>query len=124
MKREDLLNFIINAVVFGLIFMLCSCKAGVQQFNSDEAWKNADDIIANIIVPQFPDKVFNIKDFGAKADGVSDNSDAFKKAITACNESGGGKVLVPEGEYLTGPIHLKSNVNLHLVKRFSLFISL
>ncbi|WP_026933065.1 glycosyl hydrolase family 28 protein [Christiangramia echinicola] len=114
MKKDSVINFIINAVVFGLIFMLASCKAGAQDFNSDEAWKKADDIIKNITVPEFPDRTFNVTDFGAKRDGVTDNTEAFKKAIAACNEQGGGKVLVPEGKYLTGPIHLKSNVNFHL----------
>lgn len=114
MKKDSVINFIINAVVFGLIFMLASCKAGAQDFNSDEAWKKAEDIIKNITVPEFPDRTFNVTDFGAKPDGITDNTEAFKKAIAACNEQGGGKVLVPEGKYLTGPIHLKSNVNFHL----------
>lgn len=116
MKKDSVINFIINAVVFGLIFMLASCKAGAQDFNSDEAWKKADEIIKNITVPEFPDRTFNVTDFGAKPDGITDNTEAFKKAIAACNEQGGGKVLVPEGKYLTGPIHLKSNVNFHLAE--------
>lgn len=116
MKREPIINFIINAVVFGLIFMLASCKAGAQEFNSDNAWRKADEIIKNIIVPEFPDRTFNVSEFGAVADGVTDNTEAFKKAISACNAQGGGKVLVPAGKYLTGPIHLKSNVNFHLAE--------
>ncbi len=116
MKRDSIFDMIINAIVFGLIFLLGSCKTANQDFNTDKAWENADNIIANIVVPTFPDRVFDIMDYGGNADGVTDNTEAFKKAIAACNESGGGKVLVPEGKYLTGPIHLKSNVNLHLVK--------
>lgn len=81
---------------------------------SEKAWKNADEIIENIKVPQFKDTVFNVKDFGAVADGDTNNTEAFADAIRACSESGGGKVLVPEGKYLTGPIHLKSNVNFHI----------
>lgn len=116
MKKESIVNFIINAVVFGLIFMLASCKVGAQDFNSDQAWKKADDIINNITVPDFPDRTFNVSEFGAKPDGVTDNTEAFKNAIIACNAQGGGKVLVPAGKYLTGPIHLRSNVNFHLVE--------
>lgn len=116
MKKETILNFIINALVFGLIFMLASCKAGAQDFNSDEAWQKADEIIKNITVPEFPDRTFEVSDFGAVADGVTDNTEAFKKAISACNAQGGGKVLVPSGKYVTGPIHLKSNVNFHLAE--------
>ena len=80
----------------------------------DDPWKQADEIVKSITVPEFPDKVFNIVDYGASANGETNSSDAFAKAIEACAEAGGGKVLVPAGVYLTGPIHLKSNVNLHL----------
>ncbi len=63
--------------------------------------------------PIFQDKTFNILDYGAKADGTTKNTKAFKKAIEACNVAGGGQVLVPAGKWFTGAIHLKSNVNLH-----------
>jgi polygalacturonase len=63
--------------------------------------------------PRFPDKFFNIKDFGGKNDGKTKNTEAFRKAIEACSKSGGGYVVVPEGKWFTGAVHLKSNVNLH-----------
>lgn len=62
----------------------------------------------------FPDKNFVITRYGAKADGKRINTQAIAKAIDACNRAGGGRVIIPKGEWLTGPIHLKSNVNLHL----------
>lgn len=100
--------------LFGSIISLTfSCKSRVQKISS-EPWQHADDIIQNITVPDFPNKTFNIQDFGASSNGTSDNSEAFKKAIEACTSQGGGMVVVPAGKYLTGPIHLKSNVNLHL----------
>ena len=46
--------------------------------------------------------------------GKGDCTEAFRKAIAACNKAGGGRVVVPAGSFLTGPIHLKSNVNLHV----------
>ncbi|MDH7605130.1 MAG: glycoside hydrolase family 28 protein [Melioribacter sp.] len=67
-------------------------------------------------VPSFPDREFYITDFGAKGDGLTINTEAFAKAIDACSKSGGGKVIVPAGLWLTGPISLKSNVNLHLLQ--------
>lgn len=60
----------------------------------------------------FPEKDFLITDFGAKED--SDNTQAIAKAIEACNLAGGGRVVIPKGTWPTGPIHFKSNVNLHL----------
>ena len=80
----------------------------------DTVWSKADEIIANIQVPTFKDQSFSILDYGAVADGETLNTKAFKEAIDACAEAGGGKVIVPEGKFLTGAIHLKSNVNLHL----------
>ena len=62
----------------------------------------------------YPAKDFNIKRFGAKADGKTVNTKAIAKAIKACNKAGGGHVVVPAGEWITGPIHLMDNVDLHL----------
>ena len=67
-------------------------------------------------VPQFPEKTYNILDFGAVSDGHTLNTNAFEKAIQKCTENGGGKIIVPSGFWYTGPIQLKSNVNLHLEK--------
>ncbi|MDD5458623.1 MAG: glycoside hydrolase family 28 protein [Phycisphaerae bacterium] len=56
----------------------------------------------------------NINDFGATGNAVTDNSDAFRKAIEECSKDKGGRVIVPPGKYLTGPIRLKSDTTLHL----------
>lgn len=63
--------------------------------------------------PRFNNKVFDIKNYGAVGDGQTLNTAAFEKAITACNAAGGGTVLIPPGLWLTGPIVMKSNVNLY-----------
>lgn len=65
-----------------------------------------------IKAPVFKNKDYNIVDFGAKGDNSTKNTEAFKKAIEACNAAGGGRVVVPAGRFLTGSIYLKSNVNL------------
>jgi len=76
--------------------------------------KQMQAILARIRPPQFPDHVFDIVQYGAVAGAQEDSSDAIAKAIDACSKAGGGRVLIPRGEFLTGPIHLKSNTNLHL----------
>lgn len=57
---------------------------------------------------------YNIIDYGAKPDGKTMATVAIQKAIDACTAHNGGRVLVPTGEFLTGTIHLKNNVELHL----------
>lgn len=69
-----------------------------------------------IAKPVFKKDTFNILKFGAVADGITLNSAAINKAIDACSAKGGGVVLIPTGLWYTGPIVLKSNVNLHLAK--------
>ncbi|MDG5787860.1 glycoside hydrolase family 28 protein [Evansella sp. AB-P1] len=57
---------------------------------------------------------YNVTEYGAKGDKVTDNTEAFAKAIAACSENGGGTVFVPAGTYLTGSIELKSDITFHL----------
>jgi len=78
------------------------------------AWDRAEKIIASVKKPEFKNKKYNIKKYGAVADGVTDCTEAFRKAIVDCNKKGGGYVIVPRGKYSTGAIHLLSNVNLRL----------
>lgn len=66
--------------------------------------------------PVFADRVVDIRAHGAVADGKTDNTKAFAAAIEVCAAAGGGRVLVPAGQWFTGPIHLKSNIELHLAK--------
>ncbi len=73
-------------------------------------------ILARINPPKFKKKDYKITKYGAIADGKTLNTEAFKKAIEDCAKKGGGRVVVPKGEFLTGAIHLKSNVNLHIQK--------
>jgi hypothetical protein len=79
-----------------------------------EAWKTVPGILERIVPPEFPQREFAITDFDAQAGGDSDCTAAFRAAIAACHKAGGGRVTVPAGEYRTGPIHLQSNVELHL----------
>ncbi|ROQ20625.1 pectate lyase-like protein [Marinimicrobium koreense] len=81
----------------------------------DEAlWKQADDIIDNIARTDFPNRDFLVTEFGGKGDGETDNTGPIAKAIEACAAAGGGRVVIPAGQFNTGPVHLKTNINLHL----------
>lgn len=75
-------------------------------------WDAIAAILARIKPPKFPARDFKITDYGATTE--SDSTEAIRQAIEACHKAGGGRVLVPSGVFLTGAIHLRSNVNLHL----------
>ena len=64
--------------------------------------------------PQIPDRAVIVSDFGAIGDGIHLNTSAFEAAIEACGKAGGGRVVVPQGIWLTGAIQLKSAIDLHL----------
>lgn len=65
-------------------------------------------------LPSIPEKSFNIKDYGAVGDNVSDNTKFLQAAINAAGASGGGKVIIPAGTYLCGPFQFVNNLNLHI----------
>ena len=82
----------------------------------ERGWERVPGILRRIRPPVFPARDFVITSYGAVGDGAADCTDAFRKAIAACVRAGGGRVVVPEGRFLTGPIHLRSKVNLHVTR--------
>lgn len=79
--------------------------------------EGARKILETIKAPEFRNAEYNILDFGAAADTTVDSHKAVNDAVTRCSDEGGGRVVVPAGEYrVDGPIVLKSNVNLHLAE--------
>jgi polygalacturonase len=63
--------------------------------------------------PIIPDRTVNLLDFGGVNDGVTLNTDAFHAAFNELAKKGGGKLIVPSGTWLTGPITLQSNIEIH-----------
>jgi polygalacturonase len=104
----------------GRVFLLCfitvnlSAQGSTNKYDFARLCKNLPFKMPVLSVPKFPNKTFNIKDFGAVGDGQTVNTPSFAKAVDACSKSGGGKIIVPAGIWLTGPIIFKDNVNLHL----------
>ena len=81
---------------------------------SGSAWDAVPGILARIRPPVFPGRDFPITRYGARDDGTTEATRAIAAAVAACAEAGGGRVVVPAGRFLTGPVHLRSRVNLHL----------
>ena len=104
-------------VVLVCIFLLSAAHSTLAQDNNgnsiDYYINHAPFKMPMVTEPNFNDKTFSITDYGAIGNGQTLNTAAFEKAISACNAAGGGTVLIPPGLWLTGPITLQSNVNLH-----------
>src|SRR5438874_577298 len=105
-------------LLLGALTLPLPGRAAAQRAQRSNArvvgWNSVPAILARIKAPKFPARDFNITKFGAVAGGKSDSTEAISKAIAACNAAGGGRVVVPAGVFLTGAIHLKSNVNLYV----------
>lgn len=119
-KRSSLKALGLSSCALGLLPVAgCTTSpSGAPAYASrDEAlWTQADEIVSNIARTEFPDRDFPVTEFGGKGDGETDNTGPIAKAIEACAAAGGGRVVIPAGQFNTGPVHLKSNVNLHLQK--------
>ncbi|OAM90960.1 glycoside hydrolase family 28 protein [Termitidicoccus mucosus] len=115
-------HLLLAAALFLSAFVSISAAHSVA---SDDPWTAVPGILARIKAPVFPDRDFVVTDvkFGAKLGGTHDNTAAIAKAIAACHAAGGGRVVVPAGLFLTGAIHLKSNVNLHVSEGATLLFS-
>src|SRR5437660_354664 len=118
-RREFIKQALIGGAGAALLAQLGEARAIDPFFSpqADRPWETLyPQILARIKAPTFPARDFDVTKFGAQGDGKFDCTDAFRKAIDACNRAGGGRVVVPVGQFSTGAIHLKSNVNLHVTK--------
>lgn len=102
-----------------LLAILSGCNQSVTPpsltTTTEDPWAKVGDVLSKITPPEFPNKDYDIVEAGAVADGNTDCLPIIKRLIMTCSEAGGGRVVVPAGIYFVdGPIHLKSNVNLHV----------
>lgn len=115
-------NSKISAVCGVLLFLAISCTEKAAN-NTDSAsalegyHPRVDEPspfdMPEVQIPTFKADTFNIIDFGAIPNNQELCTKAINDAITSCSGSGGGVVLIPQGLWITGPVYLKSNVNLH-----------
>lgn len=110
-------SWLINGIFLLVLLNGNSCR------EAKTYWSDVDAILKRIQSPEFPEEVCNIVDYGAVGDGSTDCTNAIAEAISACSQKGGGIVLIPAGIYLTGAIHLKSNINLHIAEEAILLFS-
>jgi len=95
--------------------LLCfSCRRTEKNEPKSELVKHLEGIFYKKGFAAIPDMTFNVTDFGAVPDGKTLTTEAIQKCIDAAAQAGGGKVVFPEGTYLSGAIFVKSNVELHI----------
>ena len=89
----------------------------------DYLYENLPFEMARVSRPQIPHREVSVSDFGGVGDGIAMNTDAFKSAIEHLVSLGGGRVVVPEGIWLTGPVTLKDNIELHVTSNAVILFS-
>jgi polygalacturonase len=100
-----------HSILFFSVFLITMASLAQSTLPAGEySWTH----LPKILHPVFRSDTFNILRHGAIADGITLNTKAINAAIDECSRKGGGVVLVPQGLWLTGPVVLKSNVNLHI----------
>ncbi|MGD7060045.1 glycoside hydrolase family 28 protein [Bacillus altitudinis] len=85
-----------------------------KQGRKDKETNGIDHVLKQIKAPKFPDREFNVIHYGADNKGIELSTNAIQSAIDDAHRLKGGRVLIPEGTFLTGALELKSNVELHL----------
>ncbi|MCW3816424.1 glycoside hydrolase family 28 protein [Micromonospora sp. DR5-3] len=98
-------------------------ESGPGASTGADAWSDVGRVLRNVQPPRFPLRDFDITDYGAVGDGVTPATAAIRAAIEACTTSGGGRVVVPAGSFLTGAVHLADNVNLYVSDGATLLFS-
>ena len=107
MCKEMIMKFAIIMII--VVNLFAGNKADYLKF-----YENLPFNMPEIEIPVFSDYEVNINEFGAIGDGHVMNTQAINDAIKKCSENGGGKVIIPAGIWLTGPIKLQNNINLYL----------
>jgi len=99
----------------GILLICCGTTHGVsaQKMKTDELYKGIEFPMPRVKEPVFKKNTVSITDFGAKSGGLELCTQAFAEAIDALSRKGGGRVVIPRGTWLTGPITLKSNIELY-----------
>lgn len=119
MKKK---NILISLLLLSIAFFLSNCTRRISDERYDEAWSQVPAILEKIVPPEFPDLEINVIEYGAVADLNMNSQPAIQKVIDTCAAMGGGKLIIPAGEYLlNGPLHLQSNINLHISEGATLF---
>ena len=111
-----------NKFLFAAIVALVAVSAYAQN-PYDKYYTNLPCAVEHVQPVVIPELTVTLTDFGAVGDGQTDCSEAFAAAIKQLKKQGGGHLIVPDGKWLTGPIKLISNFDLHLADNATIIFS-
>jgi polygalacturonase len=108
-KNTNIVKHKLNQMKIRCYFFLAAviCFSGFQNLKAQTGFVTP-------ALPSIPNKVFMITAFGATGDNQADNTTAIQNTINAASAAGGGKVIVPAGVFISGPLHFTSNLDLQL----------
>ena len=110
-----------NKLLTTTAVLLMALTAHAQDYS--KYYQNLPTKVAQVTRPQFPANTVSITEVGGVGDGLTLNTEAFENGIKKLQKQGGGRLNVPEGIWLTGPIQLKDNIELHLERNAIILMS-
>ncbi len=109
--------------LLNFVAALLMLPVAIEAQDYSKYYQNLPVEVKQVSHPMIPSNEINIKDVGGVGDGLTLNTEAFTKGISKLNKLGGGKLVIPEGVWLTGPISMKDNIELHLDKNALIIFS-
>ena len=110
-----------NKLLTTTAVLLLALTAHAQDYS--KYYQNLPTKVAQVSRPQIPANEVSLTEVGGVGDGMTLNTEAFAKGISKLGKLGGGRLTVPQGVWLTGPIQLKDNIELHLDKNAIILMS-
>ena len=110
-----------NKLLTTTAVLLLALTAHAQEYS--KYYQNLPTKVAQVSRPQIPANEVSLTEVGGVGDGMTLNTEAFAKGISKLGKLGGGRLTVPQGVWLTGPIQLKDNIELHLDKNAIILMS-
>lgn len=109
--------------ILGAVLLLSSLTTSVQAQDYTKYYQNLPVALKQVTAPVIPAHSVTLTEVGGVGDGMTLNTDAFAKGISKLTKQGGGRLVVPAGIWLTGPIMLKDNIELHVEKNAIILFS-
>lgn len=113
----------ILALLFALLSLPLQAHLGLSARPYDHLYHDLPTKLKPVEEVRFPTHTVSLSDFGGVGDGLTPNTEAFRKAIESLSERGGGTLHIPQGVWLTGPIELADSIRLHLAPNAIVYFS-